>query len=233
MKNKIKFLTLIFIIIFLSGCTMEETVTIETTGVVNEKFNVYADNEYYYFQEAPVTDYIRSVLEPYEVELANNYYDYNVYSNIDISGVEGKREFSNVCDYFEKSLIIKKLYSSVDCIEKGDYYEVNINTSMLSGNYNSIMEEFDNVNFSIETKLNVLSQNANKVKKNVYTWDINDSNVNEGIYIKIAKKEINKSTKNFKSNVFIFKYFTILTIILIGLICITLYSKYKKNKIKY
>ncbi len=240
MRKRIKYGLIIFIVmIFLSGCDAKESILIENTGLTNESLKIYADNEYYFSFDEPITTHINNQLDLYENKLYDEGYNYKAYTNMDESGAQINKTYDNLCDYFNKSLFIKNLYGSVNCLEKDGYYEISSNSNVLSSDSNSsnyVVDNFDNISFSIESSFDIVKQNADDVKNGIYTWKFNKDNLDKSIHIKIKtdKKFYGNNSTSYKKN----KkkessaiYILILSVILV-IILIIMFLRKRRNKIK-
>lgn len=236
MKNMFKIFILFIFGIILSGCSSSENITIENTGVTNEEFKIFADNQYYYFQEDPISEYINSQVDPYRSELEQAGYSYDTYTTMDNSGIEIKKIYNNICSYFNNSHFIKRLYGSVICNETENYYEIRSNTSLLyNGNEseNYLLDNFDNVRFSLETELYIDDQNADEVDKNVYTWTFKRANLDKSFRLKILKHNLSNNIvkpKNSSKTSYVVIGIIVLLVLFISYV---LYMKHKRRQIDY
>lgn len=245
MKNIFKIVITVLFITILSGCTLEENITIENSGATDEKIKIYADNEYYNFQEKPISEYIEETLTPYEEQLNSVDYNYKVFSDIDNSGVELNKTFDGVCEYFNSSEFIKRLYGTINCTETDDYYEISSVSGLLTGGTESdeyILDLYDKVSFSIDTMFKITDSNADKVKNDIYTWNFEKSNTDKNINLKIAKNDLIvienndyvKDVKKRENNSFILTILGVgAGIIFVSLIIFILLKKYKSKRIEY
>lgn len=236
MKNILKISLLFILIIFLSGCSATENISVANSGVTDENFKVFSNNEDYYFQEDPVSDYIDSRLSIYKEKLEQSGYNYDIYTTMDNSGVEINKTYDNICNYFNNSLFIKKLYGSVICTETENNYEIISSSNLLyNGNDsdNYLLDKFDNVSFSLKTDLYIDDQNADKVEENVYIWNFKRSNLNKAFRLKIQKGNLTgnivKPKKDSKTAIIVVG----IIVLFLLFISFVLYIKNKKRKIDY
>lgn len=236
MKNILKISLLFILIIILSGCSATENISVANSGVTDENFKVFSNNEDYYFQEDPVSDYIDSRLSIYKEKLEQFGYNYDIYTTMDNSGVEINKTYDNICNYFNNSLFIKKLYGSVICTETENNYEIISSSNLLyNGNDsdNYLLDKFDNVSFSLKTDLYIDDQNADKVEENVYIWNFKRSNLNKAFRLKIQKGNLTgnivKPKKDSKTAIIVVG----IIVLFLLFISFVLYIKNKKRKIDY
>ena len=239
MTNKIKYFLIIFMLIFLSGCSIKTSVVLNNNSA-KEKIEIYDDNENYYFQEEPITTYIKNVLYDYEYDLVQEGYDSDVFTGMYTSGVNIQKDYDGICSYFKSSEVLKRLYNEISCTKRGKTIYVQTSELLVNGDTDDgyLLDNFDNISFSITTPLKIKSNNADKISKDEYTWNI-AKNVDKNI--KIIIKQTRKSSLNNNSIIRANSKTNIKPFIIIGTIMILVTAviitlsviNYRKNKIDY
>lgn len=222
MKNKFRYLLVIFLLLFITGCTSEYNITIEDEKVKEELIVQDVDNFY--------IDKFDNLLA---IPTENKYYN--------VVKTDNKVKFSYTYNFdnYKDSNIVKNCYEALQIYKENDYYVLQ---SGLTFNCNSIqISDFEKVDFTtlnVNIKINnyeVLESNADFINQNVYTWNINNNNYsNKPIIIKFKKivsdnKESKKEKNNNKNLFDISKLFLILGIIII-LVIILVINIFKLNQ---
>ncbi len=174
-----KKLIMLFVIIMLTGCTINYNITINEDDI---KENVKIIVPMIETDEDTFGEQINNFTNGYNIKTStendnyiatlNKTYDFTNYNN---------STFMNKC-YDEVTInntnsdITIKTSEAFHCIEMEDDFEA------------------QQVTINIKTKLKVKDNNADKVNGNTYTWIINEKNyTNKQIYMQINKEQINVS----------------------------------------
>ena len=136
MKKIRNIILLLIVVVLLCGCSVKEQITINNDGTVVEKIYVSEDNNILIEEEGTVTEIVEEIVRPYNEEILYNDYKYTIFSNIDSSGVEITKKYKNICNFFNDSLALGKVYNTVNCIENDDYYEISIKGVKIIDSYN-------------------------------------------------------------------------------------------------
>ena len=229
-------LTLIFL---LTGCSATYNITIENNTISDELIIENAKSETY------------SDGMTYE-KLINVYYNQNVASDINTPGYPEVNKKIEGYTYYDKSIIDKNWKYCFKLNNSFAFYdyknspllleysfksiEVNNNKIVINSNTNKGCTLFDNYPYldnmviNIITNHKVVSNNADEIKENTYTWFINKNNYKtKEIAIQIDKSVVSNNTLLDE------KESNILTIFLIGtlLVAIFIFSFYTYYKVKF
>lgn len=215
MKRKLE---LLFILILLSGCTVNYNVKFDGSTVYESidgtvsNFELLDDenrtdvNPYYYrlyFDQSPLID------------------DDNVLYKKEIKDLDNEKSFNFSYTYFNnfsKSKIINYCFSEKVIDEDDSYYHIK-----LSGDFNCLYS--DSVTINVTSDYKVFEHNADKVKGNTYTWII-DKNTNADIDFGVSK-----IIKSDEKDVSYFKLIAFIIFIILSLITYFLYRKKESNNI--
>ena len=224
MKKKIILCSLIFL---LTGCTANYNIEI-TKDTINENVQVqlpkstttkaqadtYANIETPISQSSTQQSFYTTSLD----EDSNNYYlNYNY--NHEISS-------------FSQSYFASRCYQNIDLEETEDM--INLSTS---NNFMCIhMDDgafIETVDINITTDLKVLSNNADEVNGNVYTWHINSSNYqNKPINLEMQKTFDISDIEVPSSTIYIFIIFGTIFGIFILILLFVKHKTKKNNKLQ-
>ncbi len=241
--KKLKFLIAIFIVILLSGCTVKYDINLNYDGTIDETINLNIPNSSLNFYESnSVGSYLNSYLESYDNVIKFGGYEYETSFEKDRSVIEFNRQNSNVCDIFIKNPFYKYLYEDVTC-EENEYYYVLKNESVLIMNNEFEGKEFVINNFELRLTLPISAEehNADQVDGNTYIWKYDENTTDKDIYIKINKTALEENKKDIerqneekeRQKVIITVSIVVGVIIVLALISLILYKKYKSNKLEY
>lgn len=176
MKSLYKYIIFILIVIVVSGCTSSYNLIIDD-DTFKEEININIENELY--QYYPFSE---DNIEFKQYPLYNNNVD--VYNTKVIDNDNDKDvilTYSYSPSDFSNSNTINICFENHEFLFDDKYYEFNLN-----GHFNCLYEE--NININVITNNKVVSNNADSVNGNVYTWHINQENKdNISIEIKIKK----------------------------------------------
>jgi len=213
-----KSLFLIFILLFLSGCSATYNIEINNNSIL-EKLNINnVDINRFKNLKLPI-DYEIDDFEAFDKKMEGiEYY------NIDTEGnsVDISYYFNN--DNFNTSMLFKNCYDSA--VYSKDSYELLISTSDKFLCYDEY-DELENVTVRINSNYKLINTNADKVSGHNYYWYINKSNKgNKKIMLRLDTTKINKSIfEKFLSS------YLLVPIILIGIVLIVFLILYLLKKL--
>lgn len=177
MKKNILYFIL-FTFLLLSGCTSSYNVTI-SDNKITEDINLNIENDYQDidgitgYDYAPIT---RDSEELYEKKVTKK----DGYTNINL-------KYSFDPEVFPNSTALSTCFENYEVIIDDNYYEFK-----LSGYLNCLAD--GEVDINVKTKNKVISHNADSVDGNVYTWHIDQDNVDDtSIEIKISRDKTSSS----------------------------------------
>lgn len=208
--KKVKIFLIIMFFIFVAGCKQEYTLVI-SDSTINEEFKITVDNNeenlkkvnlnYYPLHADNSILYDKKLIKKNNLITAIYKYTYKPYDFVNANTI-------NQC--FTKKKVI---------MDDEKYYEINLS------DMTDCMYDY-NLKINIITKNKVVSNNADKVKGNKYTWYLTNENKNDfSIKIKIAKGTASKS--------FILSKYSIYIILGAGIVIVLLavYMVMKKIKV--
>lgn len=221
MKRYFKYLIIIFFLLTICGCTADYNLNI-TNNTIDEDFSttIYkseipqnSDIQQGVELDDPITPFIDNDQYPF---YKNNsiIYDKNIIEEDDYRLVNYKYTYS-LKDY-SKSNVLKT------CFDKYKYsYNDNI-VFNATGTFYCLHS--DELNINITTKNKVLSNNADKVSGNTYTWIINKNNSdNINMSIEIEKSSLSKTINKYL-------LFVVGGVILLIVLIIIFFIKAKQSK---
>lgn len=239
MKKKI---LLLLIIIILTGCQVNADISINYDYTVDEKINVLFDNELASNFNSP-KEYAKSYLEYYNPVIKLKDYNYDIEEKKDKSSVIFTKKSKNICDSINYGLFIIYLYDSIKCTENEYYMEIkSVGTQSVSAPSNEKKFNVESLKLKVKLPISAEENNADEVKDNVYSWYYDENSLrSKNLYLKVDKTKLEENRKNMeekiKNDKRNDKILTILCfllpIIIIGIISVILFKKYKSNKIEY
>lgn len=210
MKNR---LFLIFIVLFLTGCSVEYSLEFNDDNL-EEKISIgpFDSNEVSNFE----------YLTPYAI--INN--DYEEFYEMDYSNKFLNLKYVYSFNKFKMSEALEICYDLYNLSYDDDYYYILTSKEfkcMSYGNYAA-----DEVIIKFKSNHDVVSANADYVEDETYFWIVNNDNFNSReINIKLLKDSVVDNVDNNKKNIY-FSYLYIILFICFMLIGVYIYIK-KKN----
>lgn len=215
MNRKIKLIILLIPVILLStGCSasytiqikgdsIKESLTIEETydkAVQNAYFNAKGTLDDYRYNSTYVDNYIKQMQSKYKsfyINQENFSRDNLVIKNI-LNSSGYTYYLRNDKDYYQKNNLL------VNNITR-DSLIINDNNIILHLDNipSNLVEKIDNINIIVTTDLPVVSNNADSVEDNKYTWNFDKANYltkSVSLYIERPKKEDDTKKNNTQKN---------------------------------
>lgn len=172
-----KIILIIGALLFLSGCSVDYTIYIDEENNFKEEFSIsvvedenYTKNNLYaqYIEEYPVyIDQEFLYYDPTKKLEEYTYYEKSYYEQY--NGYTFNYKSAYTLDDIKRARTINTAFKTIGIgyIKEKDYYYINLDTLMLSKTKNGL----DSLNVSIVfDNCTVLSNNADKVENNTYTW---------------------------------------------------------------
>ena len=220
MKKNIKWLTLLFILIIMTGCSGEYYLTINDNQM-SEKItmNIYESDHKKRQYEADKIDIASDFIKKDYYAFFENYdelYNKKILKKNNYTSVILDYDFT--MDNYDKSYYINSCFQTKKINQNKDTYIIE-----LSGNFYCLYGK--ELNIKVKSYNKVISSNADNVNGNVYTWNINSGNVKDvSIMMKI---KIERLFNNF------IRYILIISVSIIILIVVLIFLRKQKANNKF
>lgn len=220
---------LIVLIPFLFGCSVDYNLTI-TDNKFLEEISIYGYNDSDTLKK--VDNNLNSIVVARKSELSDassrdkikgiSYYNISKIEESDKLGLKYSFEFDE--DTISDSRAINDCYKKFDVVEADN----KITLSNKAGNSCFLNKDLEEININIKTNHKVKDNNADTVKDNIYSWNINKENyATKKIYIEFYTNEFVSPKKDYKKIIIYIIGIAFLSLIVI--ITLTLKSR-KSNK---
>lgn len=210
---------IIISLLLLTGCTSEYTLEFSNNGI-KENVKIEIDNSDIPNKSSNMVSEVDDRITPFiEEEQYPFINDYNKKYNKKVTEIDSGKRIELSYKYSHTEFKNSQTYNT--CFEDKSFVEER-NGYILNLNGRFFCRYSDEVTINIKTNNEVISNNADKVDGNTYTWIINGSNVDKtDIQIEISKK-----TKTSK-----YIIYAILGVILIAIIVLGLnfYTKFQNR----
>lgn len=241
--KKIKVVLLLFLLVLLSGCTIESKVVMDEYGKVTEKVNFTESILNLGYTEEAAKRTLDSTIDKYKVAFKARGYSYNVSTDSSTGTVVITNKYDNIMNYFEGTIFSQYVYKQMKWEDIGGYYEIkNVTEHIPYCEDCSDWPALPSIKVSITLPIEATENDADEVDGYTYTWVYDETTpTSKTFHLKIDKNllkenevklEENRKTKN-NLNV-VLKIFCVFVVIIIFVMLIMyLIKRYKKNKIEY
>lgn len=216
-----KLIITLLCLIVLSGCTAELNADIRKDGSVYETI-ILSQDKSVFSKDIVVDNIINNYLEIYKDMLKG--YTYEDISTDNYAKLKIQKEYDSVCSYFKESIFIRNSTENLKCEEVDGTYEIFATANAFKCDENCFEPPLiDDATLNITSSKKIISNNADEVANNKYTWKVSE-NSSSDINL-IIKKSSNNTYKNI----------VILTLILVSfmtIVSLLLVKKYNKNRIE-
>lgn len=193
--NKKIYLLFIGLLILCSGCSAEYTLTVHDDLSVTEYFTAIEDAEFYNsYKGSSAQKVIGFILEPNREYFNSNSYQVEQIINQKKAGIKATKDFRNLGELKEKSKVPNQISDNWDYIDNGDTI-----TLSLKGFLNQDTQDqdgryvIDEAKIKIIIPFEVMEHNADSVKDNTYTWNLDTKTDEKEIKITFNKtKKVDK-----------------------------------------
>ncbi len=230
--KKLKIFIIFIFLLILSGCSVEYNLTINEDNTVNEK--VVAEEKTKRMEALTrlkgnqAVTYLYNIFkrEDEDIKISSREDEDNTYATAITS-------HDNINDYVSK--FSSDVFENINIEKDNDVINFTASQSNLLGGNSSYGLIYDDITVNITIPFEVIDNNADSIKGNIYTWKINKSK--EYKTIKLSYKEGNKKDMiNVKvnNNTYNISYGIIVVgaiILIIAFIVLFVYIKNKKNNV--
>lgn len=225
---------IIFVILILTGCTVNVDFKIDDQLNINETINIDFDNSLASNYFTPY-DYAKDSVEYYYDKIYENNYSYSIKQKDINSSVIFTKKSENICDNVN-SYFSKELYENINCTSNEEYIVIEsegVQKLSLPMKYKTFNVE--NLSISVTLPVKATKSNADIVNESTYIWKYNkNTSGDKSFYLKISKEELENKLARQKIDKVLDVGKVIVVILLIGFSTgIVLYRLYKKNQIEY
>ena len=237
-----KLLVYIIIILFLTGCTIKNSININYDGKVTEEISVLNNSSNFDSSEHTFEELMDSNISQYKKTLDFRKYTYEYIKGNKLSGIKFNKTYTNICDYFGNSAFNQYVYKYIDCKETDEYYEIKNATDYIPYCVDcSEWPALDNIEYKITLPVSAIEQNADEIDGTTYIWKYNKDTENKNFYLKISKSKLKEYKQDYEIKVDKknrIKKITIISIVLgvivvLVLLGMIMYKKVQKNKFDY
>ena len=176
--KKIKYILLILIVFILTGCSGNYNLTFNKDLSINEELNILIDNSNNAYERT------LDLLKKAEI----NPDKYEIMIDKDKVKIVYKETYSSFENYYLNSKLYRSLFENIEYEKDNTGMSINTNSrfKLNDKNNQSIINAYDIDNFKINLSIpfNVTENNADSIKDNTYTWDLNNSDTYKEINLK-------------------------------------------------
>ena len=176
MMKKFKYLILISIIIFLTGCSGNYNLKINADLSIDESLELTIDNN---------NDAYNKTLKIFEANNINKD-NYNVNISSDKVVIKYNDDFTSIEDYILNSKVYPQIFNKIEYNKNSNGIDLYASENLkLKNKYNinkgTNLTDLDVIQVNLENPFVVTLSNEDIVNDNIYTWSINKNDVNETI----------------------------------------------------
>lgn len=241
--NKKNLLLLILVVVFLlTGCSVRSEVVVDYNGKVTEKVTVLTNSAAFENDNYSKEQMIENVISNYSAALNYRGYQNDIVVGEKESGATFTHDYDNICSYFQDTGFNQYVYPHVSCSEDDYYITIQNDTEYIP--YCSDCSDWpslNNVELRLTLPVKAEEHNADEVDGNTYVWKYDENTTDKDIYIKINKTALEENKKDVerqneekeRQKVIITVSIVVGVIVVLALISLMLYKKYKSNKLEY
>lgn len=176
--KKIKYILLILIIFILTGCSGNYNLTFNKDLTINEELNILIDNNDNTYEKT------QDLFKKGEIDPDK----YEIMIDKDKVKIVYKETYSSFENYYLNSKLYRSLFENIEYEKDNTGMSINTNSRLKLNDKNNqnIINSYDIDDFKINVSIpfNVTENNADSIKDNTYTWDLNNSDTYKEINLK-------------------------------------------------
>lgn len=227
--KKIKYLIVVLMICFLTGCNVKNNYVINKDLSISEEIIMSETREYFNksYKMLPINK-VKELLHSNDNEkiLQDNGYQYKIDQSDVLPKVIATKKYNTLQEFSENNFAAKQIFTDVIVTEKDNLITIDTSGFIKPDPYDQDRYYVDNCEISIKLPYVVTENNADKYKAstNTYTWIINEKTKDKEIKITFDK------TRIYIYNLVL--YISIGIVILLILIGIFIILKLRRKNIK-
>lgn len=231
MKRNFKLIISILFVIILSGCSANVNISVDKNNKAHENIKISENKSM--LVSGSADNYIDKEIDYENIDISS--YEKNVFNDDDFFGINLTKESDSICNIINRN-DISKYFKEISCDEKSNYYEINgVTTFTYCPSDAMYCSRLKNINITIELPEKAIYNNASSIDGKKYTWNFDRDTKEGNISLRLKKYNITTKANNEKTSRD--NKFSILIIVGLALVVIfigiSLYEKYKKNKLEY
>ena len=176
--KKIKYILLILIVFILTGCSGNYNLTFNKDLTINEELNILIDNSNNAYERT------LDLLKKAEIDPDK----YEIMIDKDKVKIVYKETYSSFENYYLNSKLYRSLFENIEYEKDNTGLSINTNSRLKLNDKNNqnIINSYDIDNFKINVSIpfNVTDNNADSIKDNTYTWELNNSDTYKEINVR-------------------------------------------------
>ncbi len=226
-----KFLFVFCLLLFTSGCSIDYNLTINEDSSINE--NIIASEQTDRMEARTKLKGEQAINYLYNMFVPNDEYSLDYKEENNTTEATVSYVYENIDEYISK--FSSDVFDKINIAKDNDKITIYANQKQKLGGYGSSSLIYDEINVNIKIPFDVINSNADNVKGNVYTWNINKDSEVKTIEITYKDKSIkNKATVSINDKKYNFSYEYLILgvgVVLILSIVIFVMINNKKNNV--
>lgn len=231
MNKKIKIFTIFCLLLFSTGCSVKYDLTINEDSSINE--DVIAEEQTDRMEARTKLKGEQAINYLYNMFAKDNdRYSLSSSDSNKTTEVTASATYENIDEY--SSMFISDVFDNINVTRDGDKVTLTTSQKKSLGGYDSTSLIYDEIEVNISVPFDVISENADSIKSNVYTWKIEKGKKLKNIKITyVDKSEKDKATVSINNKKYNFKYeFIVLggfITIILGIVIFVVINNKKNN----
>lgn len=219
---------ILFLLLFLTGCSYKYDLKIDKNGKVSESVDVFESNSLFANEGTSSSQYIKMLLDIYKNDYNYSDYEFNDYYKKDVSGVLVSNNYDDFSSYMKTNKVKKTLFGQIELFEKNNHGFFKAYDYRGELFFTSEESDFKNnsVEFNLTIPFEVIRSNADKVdvENGVYTWIFDDETIDKEVNIEFNLDKIVVKSKILRTIVIAVTSVAMF----VGLIGLLIFIRYKR-----
>lgn len=231
MNKKIKLFTIFCLLLFSTGCSVKYDLTINEDSSINE--DVIAEEQTDRMEARTKLKGEQAINYLYNMFAKDNdRYSLSSSDSNKTTEVTASATYENIDEY--SSMFTSDVFDNINVTRDGDKVTLTASQRKSLGGYDSTSLIYDEIEVNISVPFDVVSENADSIRSNVYTWKIEKGKKLKNIKITyVDKSEKDKATISINNKKYNFKYeFIVLgsfITIILGIVIFVVINNKKNN----
>lgn len=217
---------IVFIVVMMCfGCKANYQIKINKDLSVDEKITGLEDQDFYdRYYNSSKERVVKNVASFYEETIKNNGYKFSTVIDDDLYGGRVLKTYDSIEDYFNNSVAYKQYFASWNITKNDSLVEILLNDKLKPNGTGIDRYYVEEGTVNIKLPFKVIDHNADSVKNNTYSWNI-DSNKGNKIFLKFDSSKL----ANGKENYMLVYVITFTIIIIFVFVLLFVFIKKRKN----
>ena len=227
-----KYLFLLCLVVFLTGCGAEYNLVVDKDFKIKENVEITLDKSKFNIKGTNIDSILTEQITSFNSKISTPVDNYKITKGLKKISIKFNNEYDSI-EAYNQSKFLKNVNGKTEVYDyendgkKTDVFQIMINYDFfdLVNTKNLASYKLEGLKLNVKFPYEVISTNADKVEKNVLTWDLTKLIKSRSFYVEYDKDKVYKDN----STILLIVFGSIITL---GIVLFIVFKKKSNNKNK-